>query len=332
MPSSHSRDLCYSDHTICYLSKEYDTGNQYKEVRLNVLNADTGEKIMNWYPPQDVLNDYGQPFYKELRFICQYENLYIMYHKPEFWNTESCPIYAFDMNTHTLAWKSETFHGGCSGGYELNGKLYFLDNENGIIDETYVYPLYGIDSKTGEKSDPSFVSISGTLKGVTETQFLLRSSGCFTSVNQEDMSINWTYEHITGYSQPQEDDTIFLVKEDRYIQKVNISEGTIEQEWDLQAVTNARLSLYRNIDSTRNDPSNPKDYYSSGKNQLVVSKDGLLCAIYKEKIGYYSFKEGAGRTYTEPKDLQFSVYGIIVIDVNKPKIEFPAEVEQGDVP
>ena len=101
LPSNHFRDLCYYNHTICYLSKEYDTGNQYKEVRLNVLNADTGEKIVNWYPPQDVLDDYGQPFFKELRFVCQYENLYIMYHKPEFWNTCSLPIYAFDMNTHT---------------------------------------------------------------------------------------------------------------------------------------------------------------------------------------------------------------------------------------
>jgi hypothetical protein len=335
LPSDHYGDFCYYNHKICYLSKEYDTGNQYKEVRLNVLDADTGERIINWYPPQDVLNDYGDPIFTELRFVNQYKNLYIMYHKPEFPNyVGSFPIYAFDMNTNRLAWVSETYNCDCSGGYELNGKLYFLDDQVDIIKRTSNYCLYGIDIKTGEKTPPLYLPSglgSSFLRGVTEKHFLVSSkySNYFASVHQEDMTLSWIYDHITGFSQPQEDGTIFLVKEDRYIQKVNISDGTIEQEWDIQALTNPRLSLYRNVNTTKYDLANPEDveeYYSWGRNQLVVSKEGLLCAIYKEKLGYYSLKTDARSTYTEPEDLQFSVYGIITIDVSKP-IESSNETE-----
>jgi hypothetical protein len=336
LPSDHYGDFCYYNHKICYLSKEYDTGNQYKEVRLNVLDADTGERIMNWYPPQDILNDYGEPIFTELRFVNQYKNLYMMYHKPEFPNYwGSFPIYAFDMNTNVLAWQSETFHGGCSGGFELHGKLYFSDQFESEVNDSYASTFYGIDIKTGEKTPPLYLQrdITGNwvLRGVTEKYFLVSSnhSSHFASVHQEDMTLSWIYDHITGFSQPQEDGTIFLVKEDRYIQKVNISDGTIEQEWDIQALTNPRLSLYRNVNTTKYDLANPEDveeYYSWGRNQLVVSKEGLLCAIYKEKLGYYSLKTDARSTYTKPEDLQFSVYGIITIGVSKP-IESSNETE-----
>jgi hypothetical protein len=50
------------------------------------------------------------------------------------------------MNTNRLAWESETYNCGCSGGYELNGKLYFLDDQVDIIEKTSNYCLYGIDS------------------------------------------------------------------------------------------------------------------------------------------------------------------------------------------
>jgi hypothetical protein len=83
------------------------------------------------------------------------------------------------------------------------------------------------------------------------------------------------------------------------------------------------------VNTTKYNLANPEDveeYYSWGRNQLVVSKEGLLCAIYKEKLGYYSLKTDARSTYTEPEKLQFSVYGIITIDVSKP-IESSNETE-----
>jgi hypothetical protein len=75
------------------------------------------------------------------------------------------------------------------------------------------------------------------------------------------------------------------------------------------------------VNTTKYDLSDPEeleDYYSGGKNQLVISKEGILCAIYKESIGYHSLKENTRSTYTKPENLQFHVYGIIAIDLNKP--------------
>jgi hypothetical protein len=135
------------------------------------------------------------------------------------------------------------------------------------------------------------------------------------------MNVAWIKYHITGFTQSLEEETLFLVKEDRWIQKVNVRDGMVIQEWDIQAITKPEISFYRqrlsDFKLSLEDPEELDQYYSQShervRNQLILSPDGILCALYKEYVGGYSEKlNHHDSMYLEP----LSVYGVIAIDVS----------------
>ena len=241
----------------------------------------------------------------------------MIYYYPFISESSPYPIYAFDMNSHTLIWQGNTICGGCSGGFNRSGKVYFLDQEADPASTPKAFNLYGFDIETGERTSSDLIlqedlpEGSPTLVGISQYHFMVEGSeeNYFAAIHH-----TWIKSDITGYTQPQEEGTLFLVKGNRWIQKVNAQDGIVLQEWDIQEITRPEVSL--------------TDMYCKG-NQVAITDKGVLCAIYKEYVGGYSFKDN----HRFPINLEpFYAYGIVAIDVSKPKIEYPAEVEQGDVP
>jgi hypothetical protein len=246
------------------------------------------------------------------------------------------------MKSNTLIWKGSTFYGGCSGGFKYNGKLYFLDQEVDPTTTPKAFHLYGFDSRSGERTSPAQIlkedvpdvpekmrkhpfnlDSSPILEGIGKYHFFIAGTdqSYFAAIHHDTMNVAWIKYHITGFTQSLEEETLFLVKEDRWIQKVNVRDGMVIQEWDIQAITKPEISFYRqrlsDFKLSLEDPEELDQYYSQShervRNQLILSPDGILCALYKEYVGGYSEKlNHHDSMYLEP----LSVYGVIAIDVS----------------
>jgi outer membrane protein assembly factor BamB len=343
--------LRYSSGHIYYMSREYPYSEEGCE-KLNILDASTGELIKQWDLPLDDIPDPSRNGDFNARFkVHQHHTLYLIYYFPFYGESSPYPIYAFDMNTNTLIWKGSTFYGGCSGGFEDNGKLYFLDQEVDPTTTLKAFHLYGFDSRSGERTSPAqilkedvpgipekmrkhpFNLDSPLLEGIGKYNFFIAGTdqSYFAAIHHDTMNVAWIKYRITGFTQSSKSETLFLVKEDRWIQKVNPRDGIVLQEWDIQAITKPEISLYRQkylgLKMSLDHPEELDQYYTQGhgriRNQLILSPDGILCAIYKEYIGGYSEK----LNHRDSINLgPLSVYGVIAIDVSKP-IESSNETE-----
>ena len=334
--------LRYSSGRIYYISREYPYSEEGCE-KLNILDASTGELITQWDLPLDDIPDPSRNGDFNARFkVHQYHTLYVIYYYPFYGESSPYPIYAFDMNTNTLIWKGSTFYGGCSGGFEYNGKIYFLDQEVDPTTTPKAFHLYGFDSRSGERTSlaqvlkeevpgipgkmrkhPFLLDPSPQLEGIGKYHFFIAGTdqSYFAAIHRDTMNAAWIKYHITGFIQSSEEETLFLIKEDRWIQKVDVRDGVVLQEWDIQAIAKPEISFYRQRSSdfklSLEDPEELDQYYSQShgriRNQLKLTPDGILCAIYKEYIGGYSEKlNHRDSMYLEP----LSVYGVIAIDVS----------------
>jgi hypothetical protein len=199
--------------------------------------------------------------------------------------------------------------------------LYFLDQEVDPTTTPKAFHLYGFDSRSGERTSPAQIlkeDVPDVPEKMRKHPFNLDSSPILEGIGKYHFFIAGTDQ---SYFAAIQEETLFLVKEDRWIQKVNVRDGMVIQEWDIQAITKPEISFYRqrlsDFKLSLEDPEELDQYYSQShervRNQLILSPDGILCALYKEYVGGYSEKlNHHDSMYLEP----LSVYGVIAIDVS----------------